>query len=373
MKKSLDSLKVACVYDWFDSSGGAERMLPVIAKIFPQADWYSSVVKENKTLGLKITPSFIQKIPLVRSHRLLSLPLYPFAFESFDFTGYDLVLSITSSFAKGVITRPETPHICYMLTPTRFLWSAEDDYISPTSRKIFKPLIEHLKKWDYIASQRPDKYIAISKEVSKRIMKTYNQTSSVIYPPFPVKHWEHQLRHTSPPSTPLADGYYIIVSRLQQYKKVDLAIKAFNKMPQRQLVIVGQGPEKHKLESMAKDNIHFIEAHSDAQLAFLYGHAKAFLMPQIEDFGYTSLEAQLCSCPVIAYNEGGATETVKHLKTGFLFNDQTSHGIISAIESFEEVAPTIDHHLQAHGSDVVEPFQESHFVDSFIKEIQSAL
>lgn len=358
------------MYDWFDSSGGAERILPVIAKIFPQADWYSSVVMKNKSLGLKITPSFIQKLPVVRSHRLLSLPLYPIAFESFDFTGYDLVLSITSSFAKGIITRPETPHICYLLTPTRFLWSAENEYLSPTAKKIFKPLIEHLKKWDYIAAQRPDHFIAISETVSNRIKNMYNKPSSIVYPPFAIKHWEHHLRHTSPPSTPLADGYYLIVSRLQKYKKVDLAVRAFNKMPQRQLVIVGNGPQKHHLESIAKNNVHFVEAHTDAQLAFLYGHAKAFIMPHIEDFGYTSLEAQICSCPVIAYNDGGATETVRHLKTGFLYNDQSSHGIIKAVESFEEVAPTIDHYLQAHGSDAVKQFSESRFIDEFTNDIQ---
>ncbi len=373
MKKSLDKLKIACIYDWFDSSGGAERILPVIAKILPHADWYSSVLKKDKALGLSIRTSFIQKIPIIRSHRLLALPFYPFAFESFDLTGYDLVISITSSFAKGVITRPETPHICYMLTPTRFLWSAENDYLSTTAQKLLQPVIGHLKKWDISASNRPDSYIAISKTVSDRIKKTYSQPSAVVYPPFAVKHWENQLRHATPPSTPLSDGYYLIVSRLQKYKKVDLAIKAFNKMPQKRLVIVGKGPEKHRLEAMAQDNIHFVDASSDAQLAFLYGHAKAFIMPQIEDFGYTSLEAQICSCPVIAFNQGGATETVKHLKTGYLFDDQTSHGIIKAIESFEEVAPTIDHHLQAHGSDVVIPFSESLFIESFIKEIQSVI
>ena len=226
------------------------------------------------------------------------------------------------------------------LTPTRFLWSGEDDYISPVAQKLLKPVITHLKKWDKIASERPDRYIAISKTVSKRIKDIYNKDSSVIYPPFPINYWEGQLRHTSPPSTPLSDGYYLIVSRLQKYKKVDLAIKAFNKMPQKQLVIVGNGPEKHRLESMAGNNTRFVEAHSDAQLAFLYGHAKACIMPQIEDFGYVSLEAQICSCPVIAYNEGGATESVRHLKTGFLFKEQTSHGIITAIESFEAVSYT---------------------------------
>lgn len=373
IKRSLDKLKIACVYDWFDSKGGAERVLPTIAHMFPHADWYSSIVQKNYSLGLKVTPSFIQNLPYLRSHRLAAMPLYPVAFESFDFTGYDLVLSITSSFAKGVITRPETTHICYMLTPTRFLWGLDEHYTSPLTKSLFKPYISYLKKWDLCAAERPDHYIAISQTVADRIQEYYKKDASVIYPPFSIPYWEEQLRRAEPPAKPLADGYYIVVSRLTKYKCVDLVVRAFNKLRHRQLVIVGSGSEKSHLQSMASENIHFLENVTDKQLAFLYAHAKGCIMPQEEDFGYTSLEAQLCSCPVIAFNKGGARETVKHLKTGFLFDEQTPHGIILALESFEGVSATIDHHLQAYGSHIVEPFSESLFIEAFIKKIQSLI
>jgi len=369
--KDIENLRIALVYDWLDSQGGAERVLHVLAKLFPHADWYTSIVDAHHKAEFSPETSFLQKIPYFNSHRTLALPLYPLAFESFNFTGYDLVISITSSFAKGIITKPETRHLCYMLTPTRFLWVTPDEYLSRPMQALIKPYITYLKKWDLQAAKRPDRFIAISQTVSERIRMFYEESSDIVYPPFDYIYWERHLRSASFKRFSLPEGYYLIVSRLKKYKKVDLAIQAFNKISQSHLVIVGEGPEKAYLQSIAAGNIHFLGAVTDNELAYLYSHAKGFIMPQEEDFGYTSLEAQVCSCPVIAYNKGGATETVQHLKTGYLFPEQTPESLLEALENFSQHVYTIDHYLQLHGSDYIKQFSEDVFKKSFMNIIQS--
>lgn len=362
--------KVAIVYDWFDSWGGAERVLQTFHEMFPQADWYTSWADSRlrwyKDFG-NINTSFIQKIPLIRSHRTLSIPLYPLAFEGFSFSNYETVISVTSSFAKGIITHPDTKHICYMLTPTRFLWSAKKDYVTKGTSQFMKQYLHYLKEWDIIAAQRPDKIITISKTVQDRVTEYYNRESDVIYPPLDHSYWEGVLRKADTPSDSLPNSYYLVVSRLRPYKKVDMAIRAFNSLENENLVVVGSGNKKYAeyLHSLARPNITFLQDLEDHELAFLYGHAKGLIMPQEEDFGYTALEAKLCTCPVIAYNKGGATETVIHEKTGYLFAQQSPQGIIEAVENFTPMAYTVQRHLQMASDQEMTRFSKESFIKKF--------
>ena len=247
--------KIAIGDDWLDKWGGVERVLLTLYEMFPNAQWYTSYFDKDKAPWAKqLNPqtSFIQKLPqFIRGSRMASLPLYPFAFESFDFSGYDLVISVTSSFAKGVITRPPTKHICYLLTPTRFLWSHQKDY--GTDSLLIRPYINYLKRWDKIASQRPDHYVCISKTVRKRLQLCYDRAGVVIYPPFDVEYW-NKIKSQIPnskfqliPEYQLpTTNYYLVVSRLEPYKRVDLVIDVFNKIG-KPLVIVGSGSQYQKL------------------------------------------------------------------------------------------------------------------------------
>lgn len=339
--------KVAFVYDWVDSWGGAERILQLLYKEIPTADFYTSAVNTSRApwaREIAFRTSFIQKLPrFIKRSRILSVLLYPFAFESFDFSSYDTVVSITSSFAKGIVTRPETKHVSYILTPTRFIWGQIGLYISPLLQKLLMPYIWYIRKWDWVASQRPDIVFTLSKTVEKRIKNTYGRQSSVLYPPFDGDYWDRL--YTS--VTPAKDkNYYLIVSRLEPYKRVDLAIKAFRKMPNKKLIIVGQGRLKEKLQQLMSPNISIISRISDAKLADLYANANALIMPQEEDFGYVALEALACHCPVVAYGTGGATETVIENKTGIFFEKQARSSLTQAIEKFEEVAYTLTAELE---------------------------
>ncbi len=369
------SANIALVYDWFDSWGGAERVLLTLDEMFPHAHWYTSYIDYKDAPWARdltsVHTSFIHSLPFIRKSRLLSAPFYPMAFENFDFSAYDLVISVTSSYAKGIITKPSTKHICYMLTPTRFLWSKKKDYLKDSTRKLVRPYTRYIQEWDKQASQRPDSIIAISKTVQDRIKETYERDSSVVYPPFDTDYWEGTLRKAQRPAGDIPSSFYLLVSRIRPYKKVDIAVRAFNSLKEENLVVVGSGRKKDVayLKSLAQQNTCFLENVSDHELAYLYSHAKGLIMPQEEDFGYIALEAQACTCPVIAYNKGGATETVKHKKSGYLFNDQSSTGILEAVENYEKLAYTIQRHLQKAGLDEVRPFDKSSFITKFKKAL----
>ena len=377
-QKSLEHKKIAIVYDWMDSWGGAERILLQLHAMFPNAEWYTSFVNRDVATWAQdihsVHPSFIQSLPFLRRSRLLSTPLYPIAFEGFDFGEYDIVISVTSSYAKGIITRPGTLHISYMLTPTRFLWIREKDYFGKTARALLSPYIKHLQSWDTIASSRPDHIVAISQTVADRIRDVYKREADVIYPPLNTKYWVDVLRNSKPPAGGLPESYYLTVSRIKPYKKVDLAVKAFKRLKDENLVVVGSGSAKdiRKLKRMAGKNVYFLSGLSENELAYVYGHAQALIMPQEEDFGYTALEAQLCSCPVIAYKKGGATETVKHTRTGYLFDDQSARGIREAVEKFKPMAYTVQRHLQKESTQEVQSFDQETFVKKFMQYVEHA-
>lgn len=374
--------KIAIVYDWFDKWGGLERMLLIFHEIFPKADFFTSYYNPDKAKWAKninIKTSFIQKLPkFIKNNRILSLPFYPIAFESFSFNNYDLVISITSSFAKSIITQPSTKHICYLLTSTRFLWNNQKDYIKNHRSKI-KIFTDYLKNWDKTVAQRPDKIISISKTVKKRCEKYYQRKSQVIYPPFDIKYWNNiKLQITNYKSQVnsklkiLNSEFYLVVSRLESYKKVDLVIQAFNRLKDN-LVIVGEGTQENYLKQIAKNkkNIIFFSKLTDLELGYLYSKAEALIMAQEEDFGYVSLEAQFFGCPVIAYKKGGALETIIDEKTGIFFDKQKIDFLIKMIERFRKIKYNLKENVLKYSINNIIKFNKKNWINLFKKTINN--
>lgn len=326
--------RVAIVYDRVNKWGGAERVLLALHEMFPDAPLYTSVYDSKKASWAKVFPkiytSFLQRLPFGKKFHELLGTFMPIAFESFDLGNYDLVISVTSEAAKGVVTKPSTFHLCYCLTPTRYLWSGYKNYFkNPVLKFISYPFVSYLRWWDRVAVKRPDKIVAISKSVQARIKKYYGIDSEIIFPPAdPVdKKMKIQKRDA-----------FLVVSRLDfGYKKVDLAIRAFNKLGL-PLQIVGEGRESRKLKEMANKNIRFLGRVSDDELSEIYSKARALIMPQEEDFGIVSVESQSLGTPVIAYGKGGARDTVVNGVTGILFESQTVWSLVQAVKKFDRMS-----------------------------------
>jgi len=374
--------KIAIVYDWIDKWGGVERVLLNLHEMFPEAVFYTSYFDETKAewaKDLNIKTSFLQKFPdFIKKSRILSFIFYPFAFESFDFSGYDLVISITSSFAKSIITKPRTKHICYLLTPTRYLWSHKQDYIKNNLiNYLISGYLDMFKNWDLVVSQRPDKIISISETVRERCKKYYKRDSEVVYPGFDVEYWKgikSEIRNpkfeTNSKFKILNSKFFLVISRLEPYKRVDLAIKVFNRL-NKQLVIIGEGSKEKKLKQIAGKNITFLSKLSDVELGSFYSSAQALIMPQEEDFGYVSLEAQLFGCPVLAYKKGGVLETIIENKTGIFFDNQDERSLSQAIERFNKIEYNLKSEAREIGLSNVEKFSKEKFINKFIKLIMS--
>ncbi|MBI5122411.1 glycosyltransferase [Candidatus Roizmanbacteria bacterium] len=331
-------MRVALVYDRVNKWGGAERVLLALHELFPKAPLFTSV-HHKKTASwadvFDIKTSFLQKFPWVKTKHEFFPFLMPSAFESFSFDDYDLVISVTSEAAKGIITKPRTKHISYILTPTRYLWSGYDTYFSSKSAKIFsKPVVSALRKWDKVAAQRPDLIVAISEEVKDRIKKYYNREALVIYPPSTLES-SKQVKDRIKKSK---QGYFLIVSRLSKfakYKRVDLAIDAFNefKLP---LKIVGSGSWEKELKKKAGATIEFVGGLTDHELVDYYKECDALVFPGVEDFGLTMVEALKFGKPVIAFKGGGALEIVLEGKTGHFFEEQKPESLIKVIKKFKD-------------------------------------
>jgi len=335
-------MKVALVYDRVNKWGGAERVLLALKKIFPSAPLFTSVYNPKTAKWANvftIHPSFLQNSPFPKKHELLA-PLMPLAFEQFSFDEYDLVISVTSEAAKGIITKPGTKHICICLTPTRYLWSGYEEYVPQGLFRFFSaPLVSYLRGWDKVAATRPDIMVAISKEVQKRIREYYDRSSEILYPPLeetffePISNEDEVLKQYSLTKR----GYFLVVSRLSKftrYKRVDQAITAANKL-QLPLIIAGDGDIPY-FSSLAGPTVRFLGKVSDADLKVLYTNCKALIFPAKEDFGLVMAEAQACGSPVIAYAEGGALDIVVPNKTGLLYEKQTIDELIRALKTFNE-------------------------------------
>lgn len=326
-------MKVALVYDRVNKWGGAERVLLALHKIFPEAPLYTSVYSKKDSPWadvFNIKTSFLQKLTFFQKRNEFLPFLMPVAFESFSFDEYDLVISVTSEAGKGIITKPRTLHICYCLTPTRYLWSGYKDYFkNDVVRFISKPAVSYLKKWDLAASKRPDYLIAISSEVKERIKKYYDLDSEIIFPPVMIEKFVKENKQKS--------DFFLFVSRFSRfsyYKKADLVIDAFNKTGLF-LKVVGFGPMLEEYKSKSNSNIEFLGELTDEELRRYYENCRALIFPGKEDFGLSMAEAQSFGKPVIAFKGGGALDIVKEGKTGEFFEEQTSESLIKALKDFD--------------------------------------
>lgn len=359
-------MKVALVYDWVNKWGGAERVLMALHQIWPHAPLFTSVYNPSTASWAKvfeIRTSFLQNFPFAKRRHELYPWLIPLAFESFNFDEYDLVISVSSGAAKGIITKPGTKHICYCLTPTRYLWSGYEQYFKIRSiRLLTKPIINYLRNWDKIISSRPDFYIAISKTVQQRIKKYYQKESEVIYPPVDIEKFNIEKTNQKK-----KEKYFLIVSRLVSYKRVDLAIEVFNRLGWN-LKIIGEGNQMSKLKKMAKKNIQLLGQLTDEELVVYYQNCEAVIFPQEEDFGLVSVEAQACGKPVIAYKSGGATETILEKKTGEFFYPQTPEALKRVLLNFDSKNyKAEDCRKQA------EKFSKQNFIKNFKKKIEEVI
>ncbi len=337
----MKPLRVALVHDWFTGMRGGEKCLEVLCEIFPDAPIYTLLHVKGAMSPLieskKIHTSFVQRFPNLEKKYRSYLPLFPRAIESFDFSGYDVVISSSHCAAKGAIVPSGTLHICYCHTPMRYVWDMYDEYFGKgragiVTRAAMSIIAPYLRRWDVRTAKRVNFFIANSDNVRKRIQRIYRRDADVIFPPVDTEQFHiSQTKSDQLLAEKKDGGYHLIVSALVPYKRVDLAIKVFNENGKR-LLIVGKGPDEEKLRAMSKPNIEFLGWRDDHELAELYAGSTALLFPGEEDFGIVPLEAMACGKPVIAYGKGGALETVVEGVTGTFFYEQTREALASAVE-----------------------------------------
>ena len=327
-------MKVALVHDWLPFMGGAERILTNFLELYKDAPIYTSICNRNNLDGklkdANIITSFLQKKKDNQYDHKKLFPFMPVAFESFNLNEYDVVLSQSTSCAKGVITNPNTMHICYCNSPMRYGWEFYYEYtcnMKGIKKSLVKYFMSFMRVWDNVSSDRVDYFIANSENVARRIWKHYRRESVVIHPP---------VRCSVFSIGEVDENFFLVVSRLQEYKRIDLAVKAFNELGL-PLVIIGDGPMRKELEDIANDNIKFLGRQSDETIKEYYAKCRAFIFQGEEDFGITPLEAQASGRPVIAYGKGGALETVVDGKTGVFFGEQTVESLKNGVSRFNKM------------------------------------
>ncbi|OGC50261.1 hypothetical protein A2716_03565 [candidate division WWE3 bacterium RIFCSPHIGHO2_01_FULL_40_23] len=337
-------MKVAIVHDDLVQFGGAERVVLCLHEMFPDAPIYTSFASERwqeiaKKEKINLVTSFMQKLPGIETlYRAYALALlFPLAFERFDFSDFKVVISSSSRFAHGIITKPNTVHLCFRHSPPRMLWETNEYFKNEASLKgrlgkVFKTLsllpISYMRLWDYTASQRVDKFIANSKSVQRKILKLYGCNSEVIHP------FTDSLEAKNLTPNLKMEPYYLIVSRLLSWKKIEIAIEACDRLSV-DLLIAGEGPDRKRLEGLSSSRVKFLGYVSDEDKRKLMVSCKALLFPQEEDFGITPVEAMSLGKPVVAYRGGGAVETVVEGKTGMFFYPQSSEALMDALRSFD--------------------------------------
>jgi glycosyltransferase involved in cell wall biosynthesis len=325
-------MKVAIVHDWLNQNGGAERVLEEFHAMYPDAPIFTTMYDPDRMPAAykqwDIRTTWMQRLPMVTKKHQVYMPLYPMALESLDLAGYDLVISSSSAFCHGVLTRPETCHICYCYTPTRFMWNYFDyvkrEGLAKWQQRLLAPQLLRLRQWDRVSADRVDYWIGISNLVQQRIAKFYRRTSDVIFPPVDTSRFTPETSY---------DDYYLVLSRLIPYKRIDLAIEACNRTKSR-LLIAGSGRETERLKKLAGPTVEFLGRVPEEQLSSLYARCQAFLFPGEEDFGLTPLEANAAGRPVIAYKAGGTLDTVVPGVSGEYFTEQTVDNLAAALTAF---------------------------------------
>lgn len=324
-------MKTALVHDWLTGMGGGEKVLENVCQLY-SAPIYTLVrdpaFKFASSAG--VHTSFLQKLPKSSKYFRSLLPLFPFAIEQFDLKEYELVLSFSHAVAKGVLTHAEQLHLCYCFTPMRYAWDLYHTYMEElkgVKRLCAKMALHRLRQWDVASQGRVDHFAAISHTIARRIKKTYRREAAVIYPPVAT----HKYR-----ISPIKESYYVTLSRLVPYKKIDLIVEAFAGMPDKRLLVIGDGPEMGKVKAKAAKNVEILGFQPDEKVREYIERARAFVFAAEEDFGIVVVEAQAAGVPVIAFGRGGSLETVLENETGLFFPDQTAESIAVAVEEFEK-------------------------------------
>jgi len=337
-------LKIAIVHDWLVIYAGAEKVLEQILLLYPEADIYSLIDflpkdQRNFILNKEVHTSFIQQLPFAKKRYRNYLPLMPLAIEQFDLSNYDVIISSCYAVAKGVLTNSDQLHICYCHTPIRYAWDLYHLYLKEQGLdrglkgRIAKLILHYIRIWDCTAANRVDHFIAISKYIAKRIKNIYGKNSTIIYPPVDVERFGLYTKK---------ENFYLTVARIVPYKKIDLIVDVFSKMPNKKLVVIGDGPDFRKIKSRDRKNIELLGYQPFEVLKNYMQRAKALVFAAEEDFGIVPVEAQACGTPVIAYGRGGALETVIEGKTGIFFKEQTVESLIEAINKFEKEQDRFD-------------------------------
>lgn len=340
----IDDLKIAVVHDWLITYGGAERVLEQILSIFPQADLFALYDftpdgKRGYFLDKQVTTSCLQKFPLAKRKYRSYLPFMPYAVEQFDLSDYDLIISSSHAVAHGVVTNAEQLHISYINNTMVYVWDLYHHYLAGSklnkglSGLLAKGIMHYIRNWDASSSHRVDKYIANSGYMARRISKIYGKESDVIYPPVETDKFSFSSEK---------EDFYVVVSRLVPFKRIDLIVDTFNKMPDKKLVILGDGPDMAKLKTQSSKNIQFMGFQGRETVNDFVRRARAFLFSSVEPFGIAVVEAHACGTPVIAYAKGAAPEIVTDGENGILFPKQTPEGLIEAIERFENEQSSFD-------------------------------
>jgi len=362
---------VGFVHDWLPVYAGAERVLEQMIQVLPDAQLYSLIdfvpdEQRDFLQGKSVETSFIQKLPFAKQAYRYYLPFAPLAIEQFDLYDHDVVVSSSYAVAKGALTRPDQLHISYVHSPIRYAWDLYHDYlnadgVAETLRNLIaRPVLHYMRLYDVCTAPRVDVFVANSHHVARRIWNTYRRRAHVVYPPVDVERFSLQSDK---------DDYYLTTSRLVSYKRVDLIVRAFNEMPDRELVVIGDGPEFDKLNQRAGPNVTMLGHQPDATVTQHMENARAFVFAAEEDFGIVPVEAQACGTPVIAYGRGGATETVVSGTTGLFFQRQEVDSLKQAVRTFEDAESQFTPaEIRAHA----EHFDVSSFRTSFLKLVQSA-
>lgn len=336
-------MKIAIIHDWLVTYAGAEKVLEEILKIYPDADLFSLIdfVEEGQRsfiMNKSVTTSFIQKLPFAKKKYRTYLPFMPLAIEQLDVSKYDLVISSSHAVAKGVITGPDQLHISYVHSPIRYAWDLQHQYLRESGLDkgikgaLARYFLYKIRNWDYRTANGVDSFISNSDFIARRIHKVYRRKATTIYPPVDVSAFNYQGDK---------EDFYLTASRMVPYKKIDVIVQAFNKMPDKKLVVIGNGPDFNKIKSIAGSNVKILGYQPFEVLKDHMQRAKGFVFAAEEDFGITPVEAQACGTPVIAFGKGGSLETVrgldqKHSPTGIFFYEQTAESIMNAINQFEQ-------------------------------------
>ncbi len=361
-------MKVAIVHYWLLNMRGGEKVVEALCEMFPDADLFTHIYNPEAISPTirrhKVQTSFIARLPQARRRYQSYLPLMPRALEELDLRAYDLVISSESGPAKGVITRPDAVHVCYCHTPMRYLWNMYHDYreeAGPLKRLAISFFAHRLRQWDVASAARVDHFVANSQNVARRVWKFYRRDAAVIYPPVDTAFYR--------PAPGEPDEFYLYVGQLTRYKRVDIAIEAFNRLG-KPLIVIGDGEERNALTRLAGPTIRFLGRAEDAVLRDHYARCRALIFPGEEDFGIVPVEVMASGRPVLAFGRGGARETVVPGRTGILFDEQTPEALIAAIERFEKFAAAFDPAtIAAHASN----FSKDLFQRNFRKFVDDAL